>query len=271
MDEHVGRTALVTGGSGGIGRAAAELLAAEGACVAVNALDMAAAGEVADAIVSAGGRAVPVPADVTDPTAIAGAVAATVREFGGLDMLVTATGIQRYGTVADTDENTWDTVMDVNVKGVYLTAKAAIPHLRNGRSPAVVVVSSVQARVTQTNVAAYTASKGALNALVRSMAVDEAVHGLRVNAVCPGSVDTPMLRASAGMFSDGTPAGIQRLLGDWGSAHPLGRVALPAEVAEVISFLCSPRASFVTGADVLVDGGLLAGIGVALPDTADPQ
>ena len=130
------------------------------------------------------------------------------------------------------------------------------------------IVSSVQALATQTDVAAYTATKGALNALARSMAIDEAAHGVRVNAVCPGSVDTPMLRHSAGLFSDGTPDGIELTVAGWGRSHPLGRVAQPSEVAEVICFLASPRASFVTGEDIRVDGGLLAGLAVALPAAA---
>lgn len=266
MDEHAGRVALVTGGASGIGRAVCELLAAEGASVAINALRADDAGEVVEAITSSGGTAIPVAADVSDDAAIAAAVEETVRAFGKLDVLVTSAGIQRYGSVADTDEATWDDVFAVNVKGTYLAARAAMPHLRRAGSGAIVVVSSVQARVPQTDVAAYSASKAALNGLVRSMAIDEARFGIRVNAVCPGSVDTPMLRWSAGKFSDGSPEDVQRTIDQWGRSHPLGRVAQPAEVAEVVAFLAGPRASFVTGADVLVDGGLLATLAVALPD-----
>jgi NAD(P)-dependent dehydrogenase (short-subunit alcohol dehydrogenase family) len=123
----------------------------------------------------------------------------------------------------------------------------------------------VQALATQASVAAYAASKGALNALTRSMAIDEAAHGVRVNAVCPGSVDTPMLRRSAALFSDGSAEAAAQTVDGWGRSHPLGRVAQPSEVAEVVSFLASPRASFVTGEDVRVDGGLLAGLAVSLP------
>jgi NAD(P)-dependent dehydrogenase (short-subunit alcohol dehydrogenase family) len=270
VDEHAGRVALVTGGTSGIGRAVAELLAAEGASVAINALRADDASEIAAAIIASGGSAIPVAADVSDGPSIAAAVEETVRTFGKLDVLVTSAGIQRYGSVADTDEKTWDEVLAVNVKGAYLTARAAIPHLRRSGSGAIVVVSSVQARRTQANVAAYTASKAALSALARSMAIDEAPFGIRVNAVCPGSVDTPMLRWSAGLFSNGSMDDVHQTIESWGRSHPLGRVAQPAEVAEVVAFLASRRASFVSGADVLVDGGLSAALPVALPVVAEP-
>jgi NAD(P)-dependent dehydrogenase (short-subunit alcohol dehydrogenase family) len=266
VSEHAGRVALVTGGSSGIGRAVSELLAARGASVAVCSVDAIEAAAVAGSIAGRGGRAAAVPADVSDPRSVAAAVQSTVDTFGSLDILVTCAGIQAYGTVADTDVRTWDEVFAVNVKGVFLAARAALPHLRRSDEGAIVIVSSVQALATQTGVAAYAASKGALNALTRSMAIDEAGHGVRVNAVCPGSVDTPMLRRSARQFSDGSPEGADRTVADWGRSHPLGRVAQPREVAEVVSFLAGPRASFMTGEEVRVDGGLLAGLPVSLPN-----
>ncbi|HEY7015314.1 MAG TPA: SDR family NAD(P)-dependent oxidoreductase [Streptosporangiaceae bacterium] len=263
--DHAGTAALVTGASSGIGRAVAELLAAAGASVGVCSVDAAGAEAVAGSITDQGGAALPVPADVRDPGSVEAAVQAMVAAYGGLDTLVTCAGIQTYGTAAGTGTDTWDETFAVNVKGVFLAARAALPHLRRSARGSVVIVSSVQALATQTDVAAYTASKGALNALGRSMAIDEAAHGVRVNTVCPGSVDTPMLRHSAGLFSDGTPEGTERAVAEWGRSHPLGRVARPSEIAEVISFLASPRASFVTGEEIRVDGGLLAGLAVALP------
>jgi NAD(P)-dependent dehydrogenase (short-subunit alcohol dehydrogenase family) len=270
VNDHARSVALVTGGSSGIGRAVAELLAGQGASVAVCAVDAAEAGAVADAMTARGLTAVSAPADVRDPDSVAAAVQTAVDTFGSLDTLVTCAGIQAYGTVADTDEQTWDDVFAVNVKGVFLAARAALPHLRRSARGAIVIVSSVQALATQAGVAAYAASKGALNALTRSMAIDEAGYGVRVNAVCPGSVDTPMLRRSAMLFSDGSVEGMLQAMNGWGRSHPLGRVAQASEVAEVVSFLASPRSSFVTGEDVRVDGGLLAGLAVSLPD-ASPQ
>jgi NAD(P)-dependent dehydrogenase (short-subunit alcohol dehydrogenase family) len=265
VGEWSGKVAFVTGGSQGIGRGCAEVLADAGAAVAVCGLPDGHVDETVDAIRRAGGEAVGAPANVTVRESVHAAIEDTVARYGRLDALIASAGIQRYGTVADTPQTTWDDVFAVNVKGVFLTAQVALPHLRATRG-AIVVVSSVQGHVNQPNVAAYAASKGALDALVRSMAIDEAPYGVRVNAVCPGSVDTPMLRASARRFSDGSDAGIEALLRDWGRTHPLGRVATPREVGEVVAFLAGPRASFVTGEDIRVDGGLLATIGVALPD-----
>jgi NAD(P)-dependent dehydrogenase (short-subunit alcohol dehydrogenase family) len=264
--ELAGRVAFVNGGSQGIGRAIVEALAANGAAVGVCGLEVDRVDETVAAVGAAGGQALAVPADVTDRASVDRAVEATVQRFGRLDVLVTSAGIQRYGNVVDTDEATWDQVIAVNLKGVYLVAKAALPHLRASGHGSVVVISSVQGHVAQAGVAAYAASKGALEMLVRSMAVDEAVHGVRVNAVCPGSVDTPMLRASARRFSDGTDAGEQALVEQWGRSHPVGRVARPDEIAEVVAFLVSDRASFVTGEDIRVDGGLLSTLAAALPD-----
>ncbi|HEV2372463.1 MAG TPA: glucose 1-dehydrogenase [Streptosporangiaceae bacterium] len=268
-NEHSGRVALVTGAPGGIGRAVAELLAEQGATVAVNSEDPAAAADVAERITKSGGRAVTAVADVTDAAALHHAVEDVVQRLGRLDILVTCAGIQRYGTVSTTSEQLWDEVFAVNVKGTFLATRAAMPHLRRSGSGAVVIVSSVQASVAQTNVVAYSASKGALNAFARAVAVDEARYGVRVNVISPGSVDTPMLRASAELF--GGPAGVGPTLAAWGSAHPLGRIGRPREIAQAVSFLASERASFITGEDLRVDGGLLAAVAVVLPDADASQ
>lgn len=266
MGEHDGRVALVTGGSSGIGEGAARELARQGAAVAIHGAALAECEAIVNAIRAAGGRAIAISGPIQDPATTEAAVAAALAEFGRLDILVTSAGIQRYGDVMSTPESTWDEVLSVNTKGVFLAARAALPHIRRSPAGSVVIVASVQATASQAGVVAYAASKGALLALARAMAVDEAAYGVRVNTVSPGSVDTPMLRKSAATFSDGTPEGIARVIAGWGTAHALGRVASVKEIGDVISFLASPRASFITGDDIRVDGGMLARIAAVLPN-----
>ncbi|MFD0541143.1 SDR family NAD(P)-dependent oxidoreductase [Actinomadura luteofluorescens] len=203
-------------------------------------------------------------ADVTDAARMDGLVGDAVSRYGGLDVLVTCAGVQRYGTVEETSEELWDEVLGVNVKGVFLACRAAVPELRRRGGGAIVTVSSVQAFVSQDRVAAYSASKAAINALTRAVALDHAADGIRANTVCPGSVDTPMLRWAADLFRG--EKGQEEQVAEWGRAHPLGRVAAAAEVAEVVAFLAGPRSSFVTGAEHRVDGGLLARNPAALPE-----
>ena len=266
MGEHDGRVALITGGSSGIGAGAALELGRQGAAVAIQGAHQAEAEALAEVIRSAGGRAIALFGPIQDAATTASAVDATVAAFGRLDTLVTSAGIQRYGDAVATTEQLWDEVFDVNTKGVFLAAHAALPYLRSSPAGSVVIVASVQATASQARVVAYTASKGALVAMGRAMAVDEAAYGVRVNTVSPGSVDTPMLRHAAALFTDGTADAVERTIATWGSAHALGRVATVEEVGAVIAFLASPRASFITGADIRVDGGLLARIASTLPD-----
>jgi NAD(P)-dependent dehydrogenase (short-subunit alcohol dehydrogenase family) len=242
-ERFAGKIALVVGGTLGIGRAAAERLASEGATVVTGGREPEAdlAGDVRD--------------DAYAP--------ALVERCGALDVVVYSAGVQRYGTVETTEPATWDEVLGVNVRGAYLVARAAVPVLRARGGGAIVLVSSVQATASQTGVAAYTASKGALSALARAMALDHVGDGIRVNTVAPGSVDTPMLRRAAERFKGSGSAG--DTIAAWGRMHPLGRVSTAAEVASAIAYLASDEASAVTGAELRVDGGLLAGLPVELP------
>lgn len=258
-----GRVVLVTGAGAGIGSGVAELLVTRGATVVGADRDDGALRRVAETLAPASGTFQPMPADVTDADALADVAASISTGHGGLDALVCAAGVQRYGTVDETAPATYDEVMNVNVGGAFNACRVGVPLLRARGGGAVVLISSAQAYATQTNVAAYTASKSALLGLMRALAVDHAPEGIRVNAVCPGSIDTPMLRWAADLFSGDRPA--DDVLADWGRSHPIGRVGTTGEVADAVEFLLSERAAFITGADLKVDGGLTAGLAAALP------
>lgn len=249
--EFAGKVALVTGGAMGIGEAVAVLLAERGAKVAILDRDGETAEKVASALTGRGLAARAYPTDVAIGDQVAASVAAVVRDFGGIDVVSNNAGIQRYGTVETTSEAEWDEVINVNLRSVYLVCHHTIPHLRKTRG-AIVNMASVQSFATQKSVAAYTTGKHGLIGLTRSMALDFAADGIRVNAVAPGSVDTPMLRWAVGL--DDKPEALMRVVE---KMHPLGRIAQPREVAEAVAYLASPRASFVTGATLTVDGGLL--------------
>src|SRR5271166_197149 len=174
---------------------------------------------------------------------------------GGLDVLSHNAGIQRYGTVESTSEALWDEVIAVNLTGAFLISKAAMPLIRASRG-VIVHMASVQGLASQAGVVAYSTAKHGLIGLVRAMAVDAAPYGVRVNGVAPGSVDTPMLRESIALA--GAPDEVWATIR---AMHPLGRAANPEEIAEVVAFLASSAASFITGEVVRVDGGLMARLG----------
>jgi NAD(P)-dependent dehydrogenase (short-subunit alcohol dehydrogenase family) len=265
MAEFSGKVAVVAGGARGIGRAAARKLALEDAAVVICSDQQDQLSEaLAELREREGLELSATQADVTASEDMKGLMDLAAETYGGLDVLVNSVGIQRYGTVVETEEEVWDEVLDVNLKGIYLASRCAIPKMRERGGGAIVNLSSVQAFASQKGVAAYTASKGAINALTRAMALDHAEENIRVNAVCPASVDTPMLRWSADLFKG--EKSIEETVKEWGKMHPVGRVARPEEVAEVIAFLASERASFVTGGEYKVDGGMLAALGVTLPE-----
>lgn len=250
-----GKVVFVTGGALGIGRAACEIFAERGATVAIVDWDEAAGNALTSQLEQAGYPAMFHKVNVANFADVQTAADATAAAFGRIDSLVVSAGIQRYGTAVSTDEAQWDEVMGVNLKGAWNAAKACIPHiLKQGGS--IVNVSSVQALASQQNVLAYTASKHGLIGLTRSMAMDFAKDGIRANAVCPGTVDTPMLKWAASL--DPNP---QSVYDACNAMHPLGRIAQPREIGEVVAFLAHESSSFVTGAVWTVDGGLLTQIG----------
>lgn len=243
--------AVVTGGAKGIGAATATLLAREGARVALLDTDADAGAEVASDL----GDARFIACDVADAEAVAAAFDEIRATFGGVDLLVNNAGIQRYGTVTKTSEDLWDEVINVNLKSAFLCAKHALPSMVERGRGVVVNVASVQSFISQANAAAYTTSKTALLGLTRSIAVDYAPD-VRCVAVCPGTVDTPMLRWAVQQSPDP-----DEVMQEVHAMHPLQRIATPEEVAELIGFLCSEAAGFITGQAYRIDGGLGLSIG----------
>lgn len=255
-----GKVAVVTGAGAGIGRAVALRLATEGAQVAVLDRDEPAATDTVAAIERDGGRAAPFAVDVSSADAVRTGIDAVVEAFGGIDVLVNNAGVVRYGVVTEFSVEDWDLVIDTNLKSVFLTAKYAIPSMRSRGGGAIVNTASTQAFASQPMVAAYSASKGAVVAMTRTLALDHAADGIRVNCICPGSVETPMLRYGAELLGDAADPGTT--MQQWGHQHPIGRLIQPDDVARLVAFLASDDAAVITGAPYLVDGGLLAKIGV---------
>lgn len=240
---------LITGGTRGIGLASARLFADEGAQVVIVGRDVDRGTDAARRVL-AGFE----PGDVSRADDCQRILARTLEHHSHLDVLVNCAGIIfRNRTVEQTTEEEWDQTFAVNVKGAFLMSKYALPALRESGG-AIVNVSSYVGLVGFAGASAYAASKAALINLTRSMALDHAREGIRVNAVCPGSVDTDMIHAAWEQFGNVEEA--QRL---WAAKHPLGRIASPEEVAHAVAFLASEEASFITGTALPVDGGITAG------------
>lgn len=254
--EFSGKVALVTGTTG-IGRAVALKLAREGASVVSLGID-----EAGNAALVAESDAIRVRrTDVAQPAEVEAAFRAVGEEFGGLDIIVNSAAIHPYGDAVATDPSTFLRCLAVNVGSIHLTAHWGVPLMRGRGGGAIVNISSVQGHACQQGVAAYVASKGAIHALTRAMALDFAADAIRVVSVSPGSVRTPILELAARTF-DGQDADIDAAFARFGAAHPLGRIGEPEEVADLVAFLASSRAGFITGSDHIIDGGLTAAIGV---------
>ncbi len=247
------KIAVVTGAATGIGGATADAFSTEGASVVLTDVNETDLVERAKRLNKAGGSCIAVVADISRPSDAQRVAEEAVSAFGGVDYLVASAGIQTYGTVVSTDEDTWDRTLSVNAKGVYLAAKYCIPEMVKRGGGAIVTVASVQGLFSQPNVAAYAASKGAVIAMTRTMAIDHAGDNIRANSICPGSIETPLLRFAAEQMQPEDPAGAIK---EWGGLHVLGRVGQPEEMAQVALFLCSDASSFITGAAIVADGGL---------------
>ncbi len=240
---------LITGGTRGIGLATARLFAAQGARVVIVGRDADKTTETARDIPARGEAG-----DVSNSADCERIVSQTLSRHARLDVLVNCAGIIfRNRTVEQTSEEEWDTTFAVNVKGTFLMSKFALPALREAKG-SIVNVSSYVGLVGFAGASAYAASKAAIINLTRSMALDLAKEGVRVNAVCPGSVDTEMIHAAWEQFGD-----VEQARKLWAEKHPLGRIASPEEIGRAILFLASEDASFITGTALAVDGGITAG------------
>ena len=243
-----GRVAIVTGAGRGIGRAIAERLAADGASVVVGDLDDAAAGETVAAIEAAGGHALAVHVDVTRPDDVEALAAAATDRFGGIDILVNNAGILRSTKAAEVSPEEWHLVVDANLTGSFLCARAAYPALRDSGHGRIVNMASMAGRATSTlGGVHYTTAKAGVLGLSRHLAREWARDGITVNAVSPGIVDTPMVRDSTGA---------DRMV-EVLAAIPMGRLADASEIAALVAFLASDEAAYITGANVDIHGGEL--------------
>ncbi len=247
--------ALVTGAASGIGRATATLLAERGAAVACVDVNAAGLAETVDAIRAAGGTAVPLAADVTDLAAVDSAIAGAVAALGGLDGVANVAGVGDFtGDVTEIALDEWARVLAINLTGAFHISRATIPHLRAAGGGAIVNVASQFGLVGCLASPAYCASKAGLIGLTRAMAVDHTSEGIRVNCVCPGPIDTPMLAWTAA-----TPELTARERARTQGRNLAGRSGRPEEVAATIAFLLSDEVGFMSGSIVPVDGGWTAG------------
>ena len=241
---------IVTGAASGIGRASAEHFAAIGATVVAADIDAAALQTLqGEGILAA-------PGDLSRNEDCA-RIASTAAQAGRITGLFNCAGIEVHGTVVDMPEADWDRVIAVNLKAIFLLSKHVIPHMQAGGGGAIVNMSSVHAHSTGAREAAYAAAKGGVVSMTRAMALDHGEENIRVVAVCPGTVDTPLVRKNLVSHRPEDPEGLLR---EWEGMHALKRAARPIEIARAVAFLLSEDASFITGSFHLLDGGLLASI-----------
>jgi NAD(P)-dependent dehydrogenase (short-subunit alcohol dehydrogenase family) len=257
MGTYDGKVIIVTGGALGMGSATALEFAREGGSVAVADINEAAGRALVARMGDTAGRGLFVRADVSQGADARRVVQETVNAFGGLDVLFNNVGIQppdSYANAENTPEETWDRIIDVNLKSHFLMAKYAIPELRKRGGGVIINNASVQGLQSMKGVPPYAASKGGVLSLTRQLAVEYAAEGIRVLAICPGTIDTEMVRAVAAQEGGDIEATLRR----YGQSHPIGRIGTGQDIANVVLFLASDKASFMTGEYVCVDGGYMA-------------
>ena len=244
--DFAGRVAIVTGAGRGMGRAVAARLAAGGAKLVVNDLDAESAERAAGALQGSGAEALASPGDVTSSADVARMVASAIEHFGRIDVLVNNAGVLRPTPVFELEEEEWDMVVNGNLKSTYLCSRAVLPAMRDQGWGRIVNFSSTAGKsVSTVGGAHYTASKAAILGFTRHLAKEEAAHGITVNAVCPGLIDTEMVRST--ISKERTAA--------YASSFPIARLGEPYEVAELVAFLASDKAAYITGASLDINGG----------------
>jgi meso-butanediol dehydrogenase/(S,S)-butanediol dehydrogenase/diacetyl reductase len=247
------KVSIVTGGASGIGLATCEVFAREGAKVVIADRDLAAAQKAVAAITQTGGQAIAVQCDVSKSDSVQAMIKATVEAYGRLDVIVNNAGYGIAGTLSQTSDEDWNALMDVNVNGVFLCCKHAIKQMQKNGGGNIINVASVVAAVGIRNRAAYVASKGAVAALTRSIALDYVSSHIRCNAIAPGTIDTPYYSEILAKADD--PVAIRKGLE---ARQPLGRLGTPEEIANGILFLASDESAFATGSILTIDGGMTA-------------
>ena len=253
----IDKVAVVSGGASGIGKACVKLLSSAGAKVAILDIDIGRGKEVAKEINDQGGKAFFLKCDVSKDKPCRRAIEQTVDKFGNLDILVNAAGIVTRASVLETSEATWDKIISVNLKSVYLLSRHSIPLMTQVGGGVIINISSCWGLVGGKSAAAYCASKGAVVLLTKAMALDHGPQNIRVNCICPGDTDTPLLRSEA------IELGIKydQMVQESSKDRPLGRIGTPMDIAQAVLFLLSNTSAFITGSILVVDGGGLAGIG----------
>ena len=246
-----GKVAIVTGAGSGIGRAIALEFAREGAKVVLAEIEAAPCKQSTKMILDAGGEAMAVQTDVSNDASARRLVETAVTEFGPPDVLVNNAAVMPMGAVTDTTQDDWDRVMAVNVRGIFHCSRHVISEMKKSKhGGSIINLGSVTAIVGTPGIAAYTASKGAVVALTRQMAIDYSADAIRVNSISPGTVDTPMLARAVALADDQ-----EKARAGFDAIHPIGRVGTPKEIARAAVFLASDESSFVTGSNMMIDGG----------------